>query len=262
MSLAPEVSTVHMFKTTKGLILREVKYKEADRILTVLTADEGKITVKARGALRKGSKVSAATQLLVFSELTLFENKGRWTVNEASTIEEFKGLRDDITALSLASYFAECVEALTDEDQPNPYILQLILNSLFALSNDMYSQEHIKTAFDMRLMSLSGYQPDLTACAVCGESEPSEPMFSPLNGVICCRNCRNPMIDASLRLCPDSLKALRYILEAEPRKLLSFNLGDETLERAAYAAETYLLTQTERRFSTLEYWKNIRKPLI
>lgn len=133
-----------MFKTTKGLILREVKYKEADRILTVLTADEGKITVKARGALRKGSKVSAATQLLVFSELTLFENKGRWTVNEASTIEEFKGLRDDITALSLASYFAECVEALTDEDQPNPYILQLILNCLFALSNDMYSQELLK----------------------------------------------------------------------------------------------------------------------
>lgn len=55
-----------MFKTTKGLILREVKYKEADRILTVLTEDMGKITVKARGALRKGSKVAAATQLLRF----------------------------------------------------------------------------------------------------------------------------------------------------------------------------------------------------
>ena len=70
-----------MFKTTKGLILREVKYKEADRILTVLTEDMGKITVKARGALRKGSKVAAATQLFAFSELTMFENKGRWSVN-------------------------------------------------------------------------------------------------------------------------------------------------------------------------------------
>ena len=65
-----------MFKTTKGLILREVKYKEADRILTVLTEDMGKITVKARGALRKGSKTAAATQLLAFSELTMFENRG------------------------------------------------------------------------------------------------------------------------------------------------------------------------------------------
>lgn len=251
-----------MFKTTKGLILREVKYKEADRILTVLTADEGKITVKARGALRKGSKVSAATQLLVFSELTLFENKGYWTVNEASTIEEFKGLRGDITALSLASYFAECVEAMTDEDQPNPYILQLILNCLFALSNDMYPQEHIKTAFDMRLMSLSGYQPDLTACAVCGAGEIEEPYFSPLNGIVCCKKCRSRDMDASLKLCPDSLRALQYILDAEPRKLLSFSISEDALNRASYAAENYLLTQTERRFSTLEYWKNIRKPLI
>lgn len=63
-----------MFKTTRGLILREVKYKEADRILTILTEDMGKITAKARGALRKGSKTSAATQFLAFSELTMFEN--------------------------------------------------------------------------------------------------------------------------------------------------------------------------------------------
>ena len=95
-----------MFKTTKGLILREVKYKEADRILTVLTEDMGKITVKARGALRKGSKVAAATQLFAFSELTMFENKGRWSVNEGSTIEEFKGLRNDASGVELIEKLA------------------------------------------------------------------------------------------------------------------------------------------------------------
>ena len=68
-----------MFKTTRGLILREVKYKEADRIITVLTDDMGKLSAKARGALRKGSKLSAATQSLVFSELTMFENRGKWS---------------------------------------------------------------------------------------------------------------------------------------------------------------------------------------
>ena len=150
-----------MFKTTRGLVLREVRYKEADRILTVLTEDMGKMTVKARGALRKGSKIAAATQFLVFSELTMLERNGFWTVSEGSTIEEFKGLRGDITALSLASYFAECIEALSDEGNPDPLLLQLILNCLFALSNDMYSQMHIKTAFEMRLMALAGYEPNL-----------------------------------------------------------------------------------------------------
>ena len=64
-----------MFETTRGLILREVRYKEADRILTALTDTDGIRTLKARGALRKGSKTAAATQQLTFSELTLFGNK-------------------------------------------------------------------------------------------------------------------------------------------------------------------------------------------
>ena len=78
-----------MFETTKALVLREVKYKEADRILTLFTADNGKITAKARGALRKGSRTAAATQQLTWSDMTLFFNKGKWTVNEASVIEPF-----------------------------------------------------------------------------------------------------------------------------------------------------------------------------
>ena len=236
-----------MFKTTKGLILREVKYKEADRILTVLTEDMGKITVKARGALRKSSKVAAATQLFAFSELTMFENKGRWSVNEGSTIEEFKGLRNDISALAMAAYFAECVEALADEGSPDPGMLQLILNCLFALSNGLYDQQHIKTAFEMRLMCIAGYEPDLSACAVCGEPEPKEPRFSPQNGIICCRGCRKSIHEA-----------LRYILYAEPKKLMAYSIPEDAAQKAADAAETYLLTQTERRFNALNYWKQVK----
>ena len=82
-----------MFLTTRGLVLREVRYKESDKILTVLTQHEGKVTVRARGALRKGSRITAATQLLTYSDMTIFENRGRRTLNEASTVEEFLGLR-------------------------------------------------------------------------------------------------------------------------------------------------------------------------
>ena len=92
-----------MFNTTNALVLRETRYKEADRILTLLTDKEGKITVKARGALRKSSKTAAATQQLTYSEMTLFGNRGRWTVNEASVKEAFSGLRMDMEALSLGS---------------------------------------------------------------------------------------------------------------------------------------------------------------
>lgn len=247
-----------MFKTTRGLVLREVRYKEADRILTVLTEDMGKMTVKARGALRKSSKTAAATQFLAFSELTMLERSGYWTVSEGSTIEEFKGLRGDIAALSLASYFAECTEALSDEGNPDPLILQLVLNCLFALANGMYSQEHIKAAFEMRLMSLAGYEPNLLSCCVCGAPEPEEARFSPRNGIVCCRKCSRAELQASYDLCPDSLKALRYIVYAPARKMLSFSLEGGALAKVSKAAEAYLLTQTERKFSTLDYWRQIK----
>ncbi len=244
-----------MFKTTKALVLREVRYKEADRILTLLTESDGKITAKARGALRKSSRTAAATQQLTWSEMTLFGNRGKWTVNEAVVAEGFDGLRADLEALSLGAYFAECLEALSVEDQPDPALLQLGLNSLYALSRGLYEPWRIKAAFELRLMALSGYEPDLTACAACGR-EPERPLLSLRDGRVYCSAC--PHGGETLPLCPDSLVAMRYILSAPPKKLFSFALEGEAADRLSYAAEAYLLRQTERRFGTLEYYKQVR----
>lgn len=142
-----------MFNTVQALVLREVRYKEADKILTLFTKSDGKITAKARGALRKGSKITAATQQLTYSEMTLFGNRGKWSVNEASVIESFDGLRNDIADFALGCYFAECLEALGVEDQPDEAMLQLGLNSLYALSRKMYPggayQGRVRAAADV-----------------------------------------------------------------------------------------------------------------
>ena len=244
-----------MFLTTKALILREVRYKEADRMLTLLTETDGKLTAKARGALRKSSRTAAATQQLTWAELTLFGNRGKWTVNEGSVLEGFDGLRTDLEALALGSYVSECLEALSVEDQPDAALLQLGLNTLYALSAHLYPQALIKAAFELRLMAISGYAPDLSACASCGQ-EPEKPVFSLSDGRVSCASC--PHGGETAPLCPGSLAAMRYILAAPAKKLFSFSLEGEAADRLAYAAEAYLLRQTERRFGTLEYYKQIR----
>lgn len=245
-----------MYNTTDALVLREVRYKEADRILTLLTSTEGKITVKARGALRKSSKTAAGTQQLTFSEMTLFGNRGKWTVNEASVKEGFDGLRADIEAFSLGCYFAECLEALSVEDQPEPELLQLGLNSLYALSRNLYMPEHIKAAFEVRLMCIAGYAPELEHCAVCGKTDMDEPVLNLTRGAVCCRGCAR--LEETAALDRASLDALRYIKGARAKQLFSFSLPDISLAALSKAAERYLLLQTERRFSTLEYWKKLR----
>ena len=245
-----------MFKTVNALVLREVRYKEADRILTILTDTDGKLTVKARGALRKSSKTAAATQLLTYSEMTLFGNRGRWTVNEATVKEPFAGLREEMERLALGAYFAECMEAFGVEEQPEPELLQLGLNSLYALSRGLGSQEKIKAAFELRLMCLTGYAPELTACAVCGK-EPEEPVLSLEQGRVCCRSCAHQMGERA-ELGSNALEAMRYICAAPPKQMLRFELGEDAVLRLSDASERYLLRRAERGFSALDYWKKIR----
>ena len=246
-----------MFKTVNALVLREVRYKEADRILTLLTDTDGKITVKARGALRKSSKTAAATQQLTYSEMTLFGNLGRWTVNEAAVKEGFDGLRADIGNFALGCYFAECVDALSVEDQPDAPLMQLALNCLYALSRGMYTPEHIKAAFELRLMCLAGYTPELSHCAVCGEEEPGDPVLMLERGCVCCRRCAAGA-GQTVKLDAASLNAMRHICSVSPKQILSFSLEGEGAKLLSAAAEEYLLLHTERRFPTLDYWKNVK----
>ncbi len=244
-----------MYETIRGLILREVRYKESDRILTVLTDKEGKCTMKARGALRKSSKSAAATQMLTFSELTVFENKGRRTVSEGVILEGFPGLREDIASLALGTYFAEVLETVSEEGLPDPLVLQLALNSLYALSNKLCDPVQIKACFELRLMCLIGYEPEVAGCAVCGEAEVESPWLFLREGRLFCGKCRQP---GALPLKPDTLAAMRHIVWSEPKRLFSFTLGKEALSELGALTERYLIEQLDRGFRSLDYWKSVR----
>ena len=238
------------------MILRETRYKEADKILTILTEDEGKITAKARGALRQNSKLAAETQLLTFSELTLFGHRGMWTINEATAVEQFLGLRRDIERLALGSYIAELLEAVSDEDSPEPAILQLGLNALYALSAERFDSSLVKAAFELRLMCLSGYAPDLSACSACGTEELDRAWFSPETGELLCGSCRRP---DSVELRPAMLDAMRYIIGCDRKRLCAFTLDDQSARQLGQLCERYALTQLERPFASLTYYKNIKR---
>lgn len=245
-----------MYHTTRGLILREAKYKESDKILTILTETEGKLTAKARGVARTRSKLSAATQLLCFSELTLFGNKGYWTINEATTVEQFRGLRGKLELLALGSYIAELLEAVSDEDCPEPEILQLGLNSLYALSEGVCPPEQVKAAFELRLMCLSGYRPELEGCANCGRADIENGWLLPAHGELYCSDCPRP---DGLAVDADVIRAMRYIADAEPKKVFAFKLDAEALQRLGQVCEAYLLYELDRGFASLDYYKRVRK---
>ena len=248
---------IYMYINTTGLVLRETIYKDSSKILTVLTASEGKLTVTARGALRKNSRMAAPTQLLAFSEMTLFQSRDRWTLTEAQSIELFSGLRSDIELLSLGSYFAELAEAVTDEDSPNPEILSLCLNALFVAGEEGSNPALVKAAYETRLMALSGFAPAVSHCAACGRDDITAPLLDIIGGTVCCGACSQIPPGRAHRLSAGALHAIRYIIGCDAKKLFAFTVGSDTQKNLSDVAEAYLLAQLDRRFRTLDYLKSI-----
>ena len=228
-----------MYVNTSGIVLREVQYKDSSKILTVLTSSEGKLTVSAHGAHRKNSKLAAVTGLLVFSEMTLFKKKDRWTMTEARTVEQFVGLRDDLKLLALGAYIAELTEDVADEDSPNPDLLPLCLNALYALSEKLKTPEFVKPVFELRLMALSGFEPVLKAKGTQGDGS----LVSYEDGV--------------LKLGAGALSAANYVLSCDAKKLFSFSLSDNALKELSKSTESYLLAHLDRTFKTLEYYHKV-----
>ena len=244
-----------MFLTTRALVLREAKYKDADKILTILTETDGKLTVKARSAMRTRSHYAAATQLLAFSDFTLFGNKGRWTINEAETVEQFRGLRGDIGLLALGSYIAELLEAVSEEGVPEPEILQLGLNALYALASRNYPPKLGKAAFELRLMCLAGYRPQIDECAGCGRTDMDSARLFPEHGELFCADCRAV---GGLAVSRSVIDAMRYIAGADARRVFAFKLPDAELAGLGSVCEAYTLYELDRAFGSLDYLKKLR----
>ena len=243
-----------MFLKTDGLVVRQVNYKDNDQILTVLTKEHGLMTLKARGVRSRSSRLKGACQLLAYSEFTVFENRGFHTIDEANAIQMFPELRTDIELLSLASYFAQVAEVLSQEDMPNPELLSLTLNALYALCRRLCTPELVKAAFELRAACLGGYTPEHSGCAVCGDPEPDR--FDVRGGILCCASCS---AGEGLRLpvSPGSLAAMRYLVSCDAKRLFAFRLEGRAVKELCDLAETYLQTQLERGFYTLDFYKSL-----
>ena len=248
-----------MYLTTQALVLRVSEYNDHDAMLTLLTREYGRLSVKARGLRRKNSPLTAPCQLLALGEFTLFEYKGTYSVNEAHSVELFHGLRRDLQKLSLGTYFAQVAEVISQEDMPGGELMSLVLNCLFALSKLDQPEDKVKAVFELRCACIAGYSPDLYRCHGCGNEMPDR--FDVSSGMLECRACRDPESDGlRMPMTPSVLTAMRYITICEPKRMLSFDISKESIQLLSQVTETYLSTQLERGFSALDFYKSLLLP--
>lgn len=247
-----------MFIETDGIVVRETRYKEADKILTVLTRDSGLQTVTARGACRKGNVFAASTQLLAYSQMNLFIYKERANFREAVLLDAWLPLRDDLESMTLGTYAAEAVSVLVPEGAPCDELLDLLRFTLHRLCYKQQPRLLIKAVFEIGAMRFAGYGPDPSGCAVCGETDIDAPRLHLTQGQLHCAACKASLPDGiSMPLTKGSVAAFRHVTEKELSAIFSFTLGDSELALLSHASEAYMLTQLERGFSSLDFYKKL-----
>lgn len=241
--------------TTEALVIKEMNVGESDRLVTLFSRDYGIIKAFASGAKNLKSKKGAATALLTYSSFTVVQKNGTYRIREATPISQFFSIGTDVTVLALSQYFCELAFVFGEEGKPNTELLRLILNSLHFLTKEKRNPLLLKAITELRIVTISGYAPNLIACENCGEFEADIMHFNLTDGSLRCDKCKeNGEFTALSRT---ELSAMRHIVYSEFGKLYSFEIPDESAQRLSKITEKYLIKQTDYKFSTLEFFNSL-----
>ena len=246
-----------MYLETDGLILGEQSVGESDRLVTVLTRDEGVLRAFARQAKRVKSAKLSATQLICYSRLSIYKGRETYIIDDARPIELFFDLRRDLEHLALAQYFCELARSVAPQEAPAGDFLRLLLNAFHFLQKGTKPLFLLKPVVEMRMLSFAGYMPNLVACCECGRYLADPMYFYPARGELACPDCAPRLGGAPMALPPGVLTALRHTVYADFEKLFSFTLPEAGLRALAAASERYVLCTLDRGFQTLTFFHGL-----
>lgn len=241
---------------TEGLILKEQNIREKDKLVYVLTRNNGILRAFVHGAKSFKNKKNNATAMFCYSKISFRESGDAYIIDEAEPIESFFKLGADIEKLSLAQYFCELCLTLVQEGEQNAEYLRLMLNSLNFLAKGGREPELIKAVTELRLMCVAGYMPNLIACDKCGEYETNTMYFDIEQGVIYCENCVSASVMLPLEI--GLIRAMRHIAFSDFDKIYNFTMTKESLSDLSFITERYILSRLQRNFNTLDFYKEIK----
>lgn len=245
--------------TTEALVIKQMTVGESDRIVTLLTRDYGLIRAFAVGAEKIKSKKHVATGLLSYSSVTLVQKKDTYSITEATPINIFYNTARDIERFSISQYFCELSLFLAPHESSSEEFLRLILNSLYFLAKGEKLPALIKAITELRIAAISGYTPDLVGCCECGKFEDDRMLFDLQNGALYCSECgfagHYIPIDRTI------LNAMRHIVYSQFGRLYSFEIPKESAVALSDICEKYILAQTERGYTSLDFYNSVKESL-
>jgi DNA repair protein RecO (recombination protein O) len=172
----------------QGIVLRAIKLGEADKIVSILTQGSGKIRAVAKGVRRTNSKFGGRLEPLTHVSLLLYKGRNLDTITQAEIVTSFRTIRGDFELIAAGETMLEAVDKVAEEYERNVRLFLLLLSGLRALEARPRDAAAVAESLLLKLLSLSGFRPSLSACAVCGSPGPHG-WFSAGQGGVVCQGC-------------------------------------------------------------------------
>ena len=251
-----------MIVKTMGVILKHRNLGESDRVFTIMSEDYGIIEAVANNVNRLKNNPNASIIQFGYYELELYTGKERYFIKTVRLIEGFTNLYEDLSVVALAGYFCELTLMLTVPAQNAKEYLRLLLNTFHFLHTQKKPPELLKSIFELRTISIGGFQPNLVGCAKCHIYENENFRFYPIEASLLCPECYNLLDNKKdkgifVTLTMSTLITLRHILYSELEKLFSISMADINLLNKI--TEQYVLLQTGQEYNSLNMYNQFKK---
>jgi len=223
----------------KGIVLRSIRYGEADRILELYTRDAGLVSVIAKGIRRTKSRFGGRLEPLSCVDFLAYEGRTLDTITQVEVLRSFHGIRKNLESLKAAGGMVANIKALSGGDEADRRVFNLLYHALDTLETRTRDTASIEATFSLKLSILAGYAIRLDACISC-ERDSDEvikgehPYFAPTLGGVLCAECRVATAD-SFPLPPDTLAALRELVVRPIREATVEKRLEETVRRVVSA---------------------------
>ncbi|MBI4788957.1 MAG: DNA repair protein RecO [Chloroflexi bacterium] len=254
----------------EAIILKRTDFGEADRILTLVTPDRGKLRAIAKGARKPSSRKSGHIELFTHSMLLLAKGRHLDVVTQADTLEAFLPLREDLERLGYAYYLAELVDKFSEEDSENRPLYDLLLHALRWLGDDACDSALLARYFELHLLQHVGYRPQLFQCVNCGTAiEPTDNFFSAEAGGVIDPNCMQTQREKIAGHARDAqpiplnaLKVLRFLQSREYETVRSLRLTPEAQAQVEGLMRDYIAHHLERNLKSVEFLRQLKQPFV
>jgi DNA repair protein RecO (recombination protein O) len=257
---------------TQGIILKQTKLGEFDKIITIYTPEFGKLKAVAKGACRPKSKLGGNVEPLTHSSMLLAKGRNLDIITQSQTINGFLALKSDLWRMACGLYILELIDSFTVEGGENRPLFDLLLDILNQLS-EPDSNDTVLRYFELHLLHYLGYRPQLHQCVNCDSPlKPVVNFFSPSKGGLLCPHCnsegdqRYEQIEAvspkpSLPLSVGALKVLRLWQSCDYATARRVRVKPELsgeLERILCEYTRYIL---QRELKSLTWLKELKKEI-